>query len=101
MALLGFNHMAQTVILPGHCSRTTILSVVGTQGPAGPAGAAGATGATGAAGADGADGTNTPIQVYNDVVPPATPDDPTRAAVFYPVGGGDLQQWDIVTQAWV
>lgn len=41
------------------------------------------------------------IQVYTGAAPPATPDDPTAAAVFYPDGGGSLQQWDVVGQAWV
>lgn len=40
------------------------------------------------------------IQVYEDR-DPAAPDDPTKAAVNYPSGGGTLTQWDTVAQAWV
>lgn len=40
------------------------------------------------------------IQVYEDR-DPAAPDDPTKAAVSYPSGGGTLTQWDTVAQAWV
>lgn len=32
---------------------------------------------------------------------PAAPDDPTRPALDYPVGGGSLLQWDIPSQLWV
>jgi hypothetical protein len=40
------------------------------------------------------------IQVYigRD---PAPPDDPTKAAVSYPAGGGSLSQWNVGTAAWV
>lgn len=40
------------------------------------------------------------IQVYQGR-DPAAPDDPTKAALSYPVGGGTLTQWDIVSQLWV
>ncbi len=39
-------------------------------------------------------------QVYQGRAP-APPDDPTRPALDYPVGGGSLQQWNIGTAAWV
>lgn len=48
--------------------------------------------ATGGGGGSGA------IQVYEGR-DPAPPDDPTKAAVSYPVGGGALTQWD--GAAWV
>jgi hypothetical protein len=32
---------------------------------------------------------------------PAPPDDPTKAALNYPSGGGSLTQWDVGSQAWV
>jgi len=41
------------------------------------------------------------IQVYTGATPPTSPDDPTQAAVFYPTGGGSIQQWDIPSQTWV
>ena len=41
------------------------------------------------------------LQVYTGTFPPATPDDPTEAAIFYPTGGGSIQQWDIPSQTWV
>lgn len=40
-------------------------------------------------------------EVYQGASPPAAPDDPTRPAVFYPSGGGSMQQWDVGSQAWV
>lgn len=40
-------------------------------------------------------------QIYTGSVPPTTPDDPTQPALFYPNGGGTMQQWDVVSQAWV
>jgi hypothetical protein len=45
-------------------------------------------------------GNSSPQQVYDGLVAP-TPDDPTLPAVFYPSGGGPMQQWDVDTQAWV
>ncbi len=39
-------------------------------------------------------------QVYQGRAP-AAPDDPTRPALDYPVGGGSLQQWNVGTAAWV
>lgn len=38
------------------------------------------------------------IQVYEGRAP-APPDDPTKAALNYPIGGGTLEQWD--GAAWV
>lgn len=32
---------------------------------------------------------------------PAVPDDPTKAALSYPSGGGTLYQWDVGSQTWV
>ncbi len=45
-------------------------------------------------------GTGGGIQVYvgRD---PAPPDDPTKAALNYPSGGGTLTQWDTVGLVWV
>lgn len=40
------------------------------------------------------------IQVYQGRAP-AAPDDPTKPALDYPVGGGSLQQWNVGTAAWV
>ncbi len=40
-------------------------------------------------------------QVYTGAAPPAAPNDPTRAALWYPTGGGSLLQWDLVGAAWV
>jgi len=31
---------------------------------------------------------------------PAAPDDPTLPALDYPVGGGNLSQWDVPTLSW-
>jgi len=28
------------------------------------------------------------------------PDDPTKPALSYPTGGGDLSQWDVQSQTW-
>ena len=39
-------------------------------------------------------------QIYEGRAP-APPDDPTRPALDYPVGGGSLQQWYILGQVWV
>lgn len=39
-------------------------------------------------------------QVYQGRAP-AAPDDLTRPALDYPVGGGSLQQWDVPSQLWV
>lgn len=41
------------------------------------------------------------IQVYTGAAPPAAPADPTRAALFYPTGGGAVQQWDIGAATWI
>lgn len=38
-------------------------------------------------------------EVYTGAVPPAAPDNPANPALFYPTGGGALQQWD--GAAWV
>lgn len=40
-------------------------------------------------------------QVYTGAAAPAAPDDPTVPALYYPTGGGPLQQWDVASQAWV
>jgi len=40
-------------------------------------------------------------QVYTGAAPPAAPGDPTKPALFYPTGGGSLQQWDVAGAAWV
>lgn len=32
---------------------------------------------------------------------PLPPDDPTKGAMSYPVGGGTLTQWDVPTQSWL
>lgn len=40
-------------------------------------------------------------QIYSGAAPPAAPDDPASPAIFYPDGGGPIQQWDVVGQAWV
>jgi len=40
------------------------------------------------------------IQVYEGR-DPALPDDPTKAALSYPTGGGSLTQWDVPSQTWV
>ncbi len=50
------------------------------------------------AGGGGAGGVG--MQVYEGRAP-AAPDDPTKAAIDYPVGGGVIQQWDIGTATWV
>ena len=46
-------------------------------------------------------GTGGSTQVFTGAAPPAAPTDPTKAAVFYPTGGGALLQWDIGGAAWV
>ena len=40
-------------------------------------------------------------QMYTGAAPPAAPSDTGAAAIFYPDGGGPIQQWDTVSQAWV
>lgn len=39
-------------------------------------------------------------QVYEGRAPNA-PDDPTRAAINYPTGGGSIEQWSVAGQTWV
>lgn len=39
-------------------------------------------------------------QVYEGRAP-APPNDPTRAALSYPTGGGILSQWIVATQQWI
>jgi len=39
-------------------------------------------------------------QVYTGAAAP-TPDDPSLPALFYPTGGGSMQQWDVASQTWV
>lgn len=51
------------------------------------------------AGAGGGGGGTGIIQVYTGAAPPAAPDDPTEAAIFYPTGGGAIQEW--TNGAWV
>lgn len=43
---------------------------------------------------------STTAQVYEGRAPNA-PDDPTRAAINYPTGGGSIEQWSVATQTWV
>lgn len=43
---------------------------------------------------------NSGIQVYEGRAPSA-PDDPSKGAISYPVGGGDAQLWVVASQAWV
>lgn len=44
-------------------------------------------------------------QVYQDSFADpngnVTPDDPTKAALYYPDGGGTTFQWDVGSQTWV
>lgn len=39
------------------------------------------------------------LQVYQGRAP-AAPDDPSKAALNYPIGGGQLQNWDIGSGQW-
>jgi hypothetical protein len=39
-------------------------------------------------------------QVYQDHTG-SPPDDPTKAALSFPTGGGPLSQWDVGSQTWV
>jgi hypothetical protein len=39
--------------------------------------------------------------VVSAASPPAAPADPTKPAIFYPVGGGTMLTWDVATQAWL
>lgn len=41
------------------------------------------------------------MQIITGAEPPGPPPDPTKPALFYPSGGGALQQWDISSQSWV
>lgn len=41
------------------------------------------------------------VQVYTGAAPPAAPADPTKAALFYPAGGGAVQQWDVGSATWI
>lgn len=40
-----------------------------------------------------------PVQVYFTASPPAAPADPTKAALWYPPGGGAIKQW--TGAAWI
>lgn len=40
------------------------------------------------------------IQVYTGIAPPTTPDDPTKAAIFY-FSTGQMLVWDINSQTWI
>lgn len=50
-------------------------------------------------GGGGAGGGGT-IQIYTDPKP-VTPIDPTLPALYYPSGGGTLEEWDVASQAWL
>lgn len=39
-------------------------------------------------------------QVYENR-DPAAPDDPSKAAISFPTGGGTMTQWSVADQAWV
>lgn len=41
------------------------------------------------------------VQVYTGASPPAAPDNAALPAIFYPSGGGTIQQWDVGTAAWI
>lgn len=96
--------MSQTFSYPSGCVPTTILvpieGVAGLPGPAGADGPPGPPGADGPTGPQGPPGTAT-AQLYTGGAPPAAPDDPLSAALFYPIGGGTLLQWDILGGSWV
>lgn len=49
----------------------------------------------------GGSGSSGAIQVYTGASPPAAPNNPALAALFYPTGGGPIQNWDIPSQTWV
>ena len=40
-------------------------------------------------------------QIYTAAAPPAAPADPTKAAIWYPLGGGGQLEWDTVGLTWV
>lgn len=40
-------------------------------------------------------------QIFTGAAPPAEPSDPTKAALFYPSGGGQAQEWDVASQTWL
>lgn len=40
------------------------------------------------------------IEIYQGRAP-LPPDDPTKAALNYPLGGGPIQEWDVNSQSWV
>lgn len=46
-------------------------------------------------------GNSSPQQVYTGAAAPATPDDATLPAIYYPTGGGPALQWDVASQAWL
>jgi len=39
------------------------------------------------------------VQIFDTY--PDPPDDPTRAALSYPPGGGTVYTWDVTNQVWV
>lgn len=41
------------------------------------------------------------MQIYTGAAPPAAPINPAIGALFYPDGGGAVQQWDTATAAWI
>lgn len=49
----------------------------------------------------GGGGSSAAQAVFSGAAAPAAPTDPTKPALFYPDGGGPIQQWDVVGQAWV
>lgn len=51
--------------------------------------------------ASGGSGVGGSSQIYTGAAPPAAPSNTASAAIFYPDGGGSIQQWDVVSQAWV
>ena len=54
----------------------------------------------GTGGGSGGGSGNGAIQIYEGRAP-AAPDDPTLPAIDFPSGGGSMQQWSVVLQAWV
>lgn len=75
-------------ILPSDDSNRSLHKIASLNG----AGSGGSAGGGGSGSGD--------VQVYMGRAP-AAPDNPAIGAVDYPVGGGGLQQWDTVAQAWV
>lgn len=74
-------------VLPSDDSMRTLHKIASLSG----AGSGGSAGTGGSAGR----------QVYTGASPPAAPDNPAIGAVFYPDGGGSMQNWNVPTQAWL